>query len=111
MTRFLDGPAAGQTLMLGRAPVYLRVVKGETWDALDQIGDTPNDDETVHVYRLVKTAGIMHVDGRDKKTGKRFGNWYTIAEYELAPEQPDDVTMRDTLMWQTWAAQQTWRPK
>jgi len=53
MTRFLDGPAEGVTLMLRRAPIYLRVVhRGTEWDALDALDDRPTPDETIYVYVL-----------------------------------------------------------
>jgi hypothetical protein len=53
MSKILDGPAAGAFLSLGRSPYFLRVVRkpGGKWDALDQLDDTPEPDEEIHVYR------------------------------------------------------------
>ncbi len=114
MTNFLDGPAAGITLMLRRAPLFLRVTydktfasavckKGRTeWDALDMLDDTPAAHEFLYAYRREGNAGSVHIDGRDSKTGRRFGRTYTTAEYVLVQEQPDDETMRSAEKWQAW---------
>lgn len=67
MSRFLDGPAAGQELTLARAPIFLRVVIDQTdgkVDALDRLDDTPSPSEHVHVYERVdgtwrSTAGVF----------------------------------------------------
>ena len=62
MTRFLDGPAAGNALMLRRAPLFLRVTidaAGGKVDALDQLDDDPQDGETVHVYRQLPGTRSM----------------------------------------------------
>jgi len=44
MTRFLDGPAQGETLMLRRAPILLRVTRDPmgNFDGLDQLDDRPD---------------------------------------------------------------------
>lgn len=55
MTRFEDGPAAGVNLSLRRAPMFLRVVQNNQtgeWDALDQLDDTPEKNETIFVYKV-----------------------------------------------------------
>lgn len=107
MTKFTDGPAAGKTLCLGRAPIFLCVVKdkaGEV-DALDQLDDVPKPDESITVYRKVSDDGTVHVDGRDK-SGKRFGRWYQAATYVIHSVQPDDATARDKEAWAAWCAAQ-----
>lgn len=111
MTRFMDGPAAGVTLMLRRAPFFLRAVQrpakpgwsdmGE-WDALDQLDDRPSADETIVVYRLrPSTQSRMHVCARGR--GARAGGWYEGGEYEVVAQQPDDAVARDTDRWREWA--------
>jgi hypothetical protein len=43
VTKFLDGPAAAEVLMLKRSPDWLRVTyDGEAFDALDQLQDHVN---------------------------------------------------------------------
>ncbi len=95
MTRFTDGPAKGQILTLGRAPLFLRVAQDAngTWDALDQIDDFPKATETLYAYVRVGSAGQCFMDGRDKKTGKRRGRACVIAEYRFYEEQPDQFTL------------------
>lgn len=103
MTRFIDGPAAGESLMLRRAPYFLRVVQGPTgkWDALDQLDDRPSADETLVVYRLRPlTQTRMHVCARGRGA---VGGWFEGGEYELVADQPDDATLRDTDRWHEWA--------
>lgn len=103
MTRFTDGPAAGKTLCLRRAPVFLRVViDGEDIDALDQLDDKPEPNEKLYVYIRDGDAGSVHIDGRDPKTGKRFGRWMMTAKYKLYATQPDDATLRDFAKWSEW---------
>ena len=105
MIKFLDGPAAGQTLLLRRAPRLLRVVRGPSgkFDALDQLDDTPADDETVTVYVLGPgTPGVVHLN-----MGRLGGGWYVIAEYRLHPSQPADWQARETSAWQDWCLDQT----
>lgn len=102
MTRFLDGPAAGEVLMLKRAPVFLRVVRNSAgaWDALDIPSDTPSADETIHVYRREGRPGWIHVN-RSKKAGGHFTG--TTASYRLIDPQPHDLTLRDRAQWEAWA--------
>ena len=94
MTTFQDGPAKGMTLMLKRTPVYLRVVcsLGKV-DTLDQLKDTPRDDESVHAYRM-----NGEVRGSCSTTAGRFN----IADYSLCDPQPSDATMRILSAWQDW---------
>jgi len=103
MITFLDGPADGQHLNLRRTPVLLRVVQaGNAFDALDQLDDTASPDETITVYQLTQAPGWCHIDGRDAKTGRRWGETRPIATYALLPEQPDDATLRDNAAWREW---------
>lgn len=108
MSNFLDGPAAGATLSLGRSPYFLRVVRaaGGKWDALDQLEDTPAANEEIHVYRIASEPIIAHVDGRNPTTGKRYERWMSIADYVIHREQPDDQTARDKTAWPAWCAEQ-----
>lgn len=102
MTRFLDGPAAETTLMLKRAPVFLRVVidnSGEI-DALDQLHDEPKRTETIHVYRLEGKPGMCHVLRRPKGSG-----FYTTATYRYFTPQPTDAECRTTAAWRAWTTQ------
>ncbi len=78
MTSFLDGPAAGQRLMLKRAPRFIRVVThGGKFDALDQLGDVPLPSEAIHVYEITGKPGGVHLNTR----GKPGGGFFTIAKY------------------------------
>src|SRR5437660_1219073 len=104
MTRFDDGPAAGQTLMLRRAPPFLRVVQTPAgqWDALDELHDTPAPDEVVVAYKRVGPAGSVHIDGIDPKTRRRFGRWFAIARYVVCDPQPAEAVLRSTAEWRVW---------
>lgn len=106
MSNFINGPAHGIHLNLGRSPYFLRVVKDprDRWDALDQLADEPSPQEEIHVYRLASKPMTAHIDGRDAKTGKRFGRWMSIADYVYHDEQPDDRTARNTDAWRAWCA-------
>jgi len=112
MSNFLDGPAAGVRLNLGRSPYFLRVVRTPDgkWDALDQLDDKPAENEEIHVYRIASEPMIAHVDGRDPKTGKRYGKWMSIADYVLHNKQPDNQTARNKVQWQEWCQTQVKNP-
>lgn len=100
MTTFTDGPAAGVTLMIRRAPLFLRVAYhryAEKWDALDQVGDEPTGAEDYTVYRLAEVKGRGHM---------RPGGCFVIAEYKVWPVQPDQAVMRNNEKWRAWATQQ-----
>lgn len=122
MTRFEDGPCKRAILHLQRTPIMLRVTmvfhhgNGErtgfgewdgqpTFDALDQLDDVPKPEEKIFVYRLKDHSGVRFVDGRDKKTGKRWGRSERIATYALYPTQPGDEILRDTAKWQQWCTE------
>ena len=99
MTRFEDGPAAGQVLSLTRAPIFLRVVLAPDGkvDALDLLEDTPAQDEKLFAYQRVGEAGMMHV----RRSGGR-GGWYTVADYRLVKDQPAESDMRSNAAWAKW---------
>ena len=111
MSRFLDGPAAGINLMLRRAPVFLRVTldRAAKWDGLDQLGDTPNDDEQIFVYRRQGEPTRMHLLIRGK--GKAGGGWYEMGEYRFWPEQPTDEQMRHMPERRAWCVAQQQKEK
>ena len=106
--QFRDGPATAAFLEVVRAPKFLRVVRtlAGRWDALDQLEDLAREDEEIIVYRLLDTAGTMHVDRVDPRTRRRIGTWHRIATYELNQVQPDQATARDTERWRAWCIDQ-----
>ena len=104
MTNFIDGPAKGQTLMLRRAPFFLRVVRDDThaqspkWDALDAPTDTPLRSESVYAYQLTAKPGYVHLN-----TGcKPGGGVYRPGSYKLCAEQPTSYEARNVRAWQQW---------
>lgn len=108
MTRFLDGPAAGVTLFLKRAPVYLRAVQnadGPThpgdWDALDQLDDHPRASERIVVYRLEGEPTFCHIN-----RGRKGGGFYRGGMYRVVDPQPSDTELRTDAGWRGWAAAQ-----
>lgn len=96
MAKFLDGPAAGVTLQLRRAPVLLRAVgnQGGDWDALDQLDDTPDAGERIAVY--IQVAGTL------RRWHQRPGGCYEGADYRLLAPQPADELVRSTDAWRKW---------
>ena len=113
MTTFEDGPAAGQTLMLRRSPLFLRVVTDpkhkDRFDALDQIDDKPEEFENLTAYVRIGRVGYAFVDfsGKEKHKSGR----YTYATYVVVPasDQPEDNVMRDNFLWQAWCLAMTHR--
>lgn len=98
MTIFNGGPANGKTMMLKRAPLYLRVTQaGVKFDALDQLEDTPRPAEKVFAYYRVKDAGSVHIHAR-----RGAGGFYTLATYALLDPQPTDAQMRTNAAWREW---------
>ncbi len=98
MLNLIDGPCMG-IFMVKRAPKYLRAVvntKGKT-DVLDQIEDTPGEDEIVYVYRLEGSNGIVHIHGKPSVCG-----WYALGQYHWMPEV-NGQELRDNTAWQKWA--------
>lgn len=96
MAEFTDGPAAGASLSLRRAPIFLRVVidpRGKV-DALDQLNDEPHADEKVHVYRKREGSG-GHVCVRP-------GGCFEMGEYRHLPDAPGE-DLRENAKWREWA--------
>jgi hypothetical protein len=105
MSHFKDGPADGKTLSLSNAPLFLRVVIDEksNVDALDGPGDSPRPGETVHVYRRVGDVTTGFIDGRDPKTGKRFGRRFAAANYvHFTGCTLDRDGLSDSKKWEEW---------
>lgn len=99
MTRFIDGPAEGVSLMLQRSLVFLRVVHDRSgkWDALDQLEDTPKNDERILVYFLEDLLGFAHYN-----FGPKGGCRCQRANYKLYDPQPEDSRVRETEAWAQW---------
>lgn len=105
MSTFVDGPAAGVTLMFQRGPLYLRVVHGpKGWDALDQLEDAPAVHETVHVYRRVGESRRAHLLYRGRGKNQASG-WYEFADYRHVADV-DGEQLRDNSSWRAWAREQ-----
>ena len=104
MINFVDGPAAGQSLALRRAPTFLRVVRSQSgeWDALDQLDDEPKPRELVFAYYLATPQSRYHL----KCSRRGASGWYVSASYAFHPEQPDEATLRDTMQWRAWCQAQ-----
>lgn len=101
MTKFQDGPAKGQTLMLQRTPFFLRVTEaGGKFDALNQLTDTARPEEKLYCYRMDAHLGNAHV----RMT--KGGGFYWMVEYRMQPEQPHDATLRDNAAWAAWCESQ-----
>lgn len=102
MTKFTDGPAAGITLMIRRAPLFLRVVQSREgkWDALDQLADKPEPGETIHAYRKTVDNGHVHIC----RSGG-MGGCFHMAEYEHVPEQPALPILQARSQWQAWCSE------
>lgn len=106
MTSFQDGPAAGASLMLKRAPFFLRVTVGpgadqtehfSKIDALDQLDDEPAAAEQLFCYRLTAKPTSCHI-----RASKGRGGFFAIGNYVLVDPQPTDACMRDYTQWQAW---------
>lgn len=111
MTTFVDGPAQGQSLMLSRAAIFLRVVElNGVWDGLDQPEDAPAARENVYAYQIVEYKGHCFIDGQDK-SGKRTGWRAAIASFRLVTNQPTDTEMRSTFGWRKWCEAEAERQK
>jgi hypothetical protein len=99
---FLDGPAAGATLSLRRAPYLLRVIVDTSGgiDALDQLDDEPTEEEEVFVYALAAPPQKAHVcyGGKDRH---RSG-WFEFGIYRHLPDV-DGERLRETTAWRVWA--------
>lgn len=85
--------------MCKRAPVFLRAVKDKSgkMDALDQVNDTPAENESVFVYEQQGEVGTVHLN-----YGGGRGGWYAMASYHYLPDV-DGEALRDNKAWQVWA--------
>lgn len=124
MTVFLDGPAQNdgkwivgskplrrapfQSLLLKRAPHYLRAVQNAAgeWDALDQLHDVPADDEKIVAYVMVNGPSSIHICARGKNA--RSG-WFQGGWYRVCPDQPTEQQMRSTDLWRAWCSEKVGR--
>lgn len=107
MTTFEGGPADNVTLMLRRAPLFLRVVidpAGEV-DALDIPGDKRKDGERVYVYQRRGNATVCFVSARGRG-GTQIGGQYAMAKYEYLTAQPGTSILNDNGRWQQWCLHQ-----
>lgn len=106
--KFLDGPAKGTTLLLQRAPLFLRLVEDADGkiDALDQLGDAPEPGETIYVYRQVSYDGGGHLSYTDKATRRRKWMWLQSATYAVVDPQPAHDVLGDTEAWRAWCRAQ-----
>lgn len=127
MTIFLDGPAQNDgefikgtrplrrapstPLLLKRAPHFLRAVQAPdgTWDALDQLHDTPKPDETIVAYEMVGEPSWCHINARGKK-GERTGGVFHGGRYTVCDPQPTEAQLRDTPSWRLWCAGRIGKP-
>ncbi len=100
MANFIDGPARGVKLLLGRAPVMLRAVqpKGGVWDALDQLDDEAKPNERIVVYFRSSEPSRFHIC----RSPRKQSGWYEEANYSVLPEQPADEDVRTSASWQKW---------
>jgi hypothetical protein len=109
MTKFTDGPAAGQSLLLRRTPKFLRVTykagREQEWDALDQLDDHPEPGEVLHCYRLVRSEGTIHLNMRDRR-GRHCGGTFRQASYEYVEQQPAAEVMESNMAWRKWCEAQ-----
>ncbi len=103
MTTFTGGPADNTTLMLRRAPRFLRVVvdQGGEIDALDQPEDTRKEGEAVYVYERVGDATACFLSARSRGGGKISGQ-YAMATYKFRLAQPPASITSDNGRWQQW---------
>jgi hypothetical protein len=102
MTKFIDGPAIGKTLMLKRTPILLRVTELlGVFDALNELDDVARPEERLHCYVMSKYLGACHIN----RSGGR-GGFYPIAEYKLREQPPTEVEMRDNAAWAKWCDSQ-----
>lgn len=95
MVEFLDGPAAGRSLALRRAPHFLRVVIGpnDTLDALDQPEDYPRFQETIHAYVIESGSwSLVFV---------RPGGRYEMGRYRHLDGVPHEAMITRTA-WIAW---------
>lgn len=105
MVTLADGPAmttAMNPLQLKRVPRYLRAVVGMDGkrDALDQLDDTIDLGEVVHVYAIVD---VSHQAGFacGRGSGGSF-SWGTATYRHLPDVDAQALGLDDTDTWQAW---------
>ena len=98
-----DGPAKG-AYAVGRAPIFLRAVVDQQGgiDVLDQLTDTPERTESVHVYeRIGEPSGMTTLQmSRPGGRGRRCVT-SIAAEYRYLPDV-DGEAVRDFEAWRDW---------
>lgn len=98
-----------KTICLSRSPIFLRFVMvgtdWETLDALDQVTDTPRENERV-LAAVKSDESTVHIDR--VLNGRRCGEWRRMVTYELVKEQPSQELLRDSTQWQQWV-QEEWK--
>lgn len=102
-TLFQDGPAKNVALNLGRTPLLLRVTRSKTkktWDACDQLEDSPRDDEELFAYLLIEVPVRAFV----RRSGGYGGGLVVIAAYRFLEPQPADADMRTNDAWRAWTS-------
>lgn len=102
MVTLHNGLAHGQTLLLKRSPILLRVVinpHNET-DALDLLEDEAEEDEDIYVYKIRKNPkpSWCHLN-----LGRGKGGVFRVADYDIYEEQPEDKILRNNELWSKWA--------
>lgn len=106
---FLQHGRSRGPLTLKRTPTYLRfVMRGVNWDsldALDQLDDSPADDERI-LAAVLRDKSMVHLDGTTQG-GRRTAWWIPTYTYVLVQPQPPDDTMRDTHKWRAWCWRQS----
>ena len=107
MTTFEGGPADNITLMLRRAPRFLRVVidQGGEIDALDQPEDVRKDGEVVYVYERVGNATACFLTARSR-SGQKISGQHAMAKYAFRAAQPPASILNDNGRWQQWCLHQ-----
>lgn len=97
------------SLSLKRTPIYLRFTCSgiascsRNWDALDQLDDQAEPGERLFAGKLAH-KGSLHLDR--VVNGRKVGEWYGSADYELIEPQPSQETMRDNALWRSWVESQ-----
>lgn len=98
MTNFSGGPASGRSLMLKRAPFFLRVtLDARGFDALDQMHDEPTASEELFAYVIDGRPSMVHIHARGNR-----GGFYTMANYRFIDPQPSQYEMREAAQWAAW---------
>lgn len=102
--KMIGGEADGDVIALQRAPLMLRVVISRLRcgrlhvDALDQLDDTPGDQERILVYRRQQEPESIGMFDSSQYRGP-FAQW----NYHYLAEPPD-AEVRATEAWRAWAA-------